>query len=144
MTYHLTIEEKPSHLHAKVTGTHNEQNIRRFLVEIHEACLRRKCTTVLFEMNLSGPSLNTGSIFDVISERSADGLMFKRMAYVDASPERDPRNMEFAETVAINRGVRIRFFRNVEDAERWILGAASDDLETGGAQEGYWYERSRT
>lgn len=137
MTYHLTIEEKPSYLHAKVTGTHNEQNIRRFLVEIHEACLRRNCAAVLFEMNLSGPSLNTGSIFDVISERSADGAMFKRMAYVDASPERDPHNMEFAETVAINRGVRVRFFRNVEDAERWILSATGDDLEPGGAQDGH-------
>lgn len=130
MTYHLTIEEKPSYLHARVTGTHNAENLRRFLVEVHEECARRNCTAVLLEMNLSGPSLDTGSIFDVVSERSAAGMMFKRIAYVDTSPERDLRKMEFAETVAVNRGVRVRLFHSVADAERWMLGAA------GGAQEG--------
>ncbi len=130
MTYQLTIEEKPSYLHAKVTGTHNAENIRRFLEEVHEECARRHCTAVLLEMNLAGPSLDTASIFDVVSERSAQGMMFKRMAYVDASAERDPRKMEFAETVAVNRGVKVRLFHSVADAERWMLGTA------GGAQEG--------
>ena len=129
MTYHLTIEEKPSYLHARVTGTHNAENLRRFLVEVHEESARRNCTAVLLEMNLSGPSLDTGSIFDVVSERSADGMMFKRIAYVDASPERDLRKMEFAETVAINRGVRVRHFRNVQDAERWMLSSAASAQE---------------
>ena len=127
MPYHLTIEENPSYLHAKVTGTHNAENARRFLVEVHEACVRGNYSAVLLEMNLSGPSLSTVSIFDVISERSPDALKLKRIAYVDAGSERDPRQARFAETVARNRGVRVRLFRNVDDAERWILGSASED-----------------
>jgi hypothetical protein len=126
MPYHLTIEEKPSYLHAKVTGTRSAENARRFLVEAHEACVRGKYSAVLLEMDFSGPSLNTVSIFDVISERSPDALMFERIAYVDAGAEGDPQQARFAETVARNRGVRVRLFRSVADAERWMLDPASE------------------
>lgn len=126
MSYHLTIEEKPSYLHAKVTGTRTAENARRFLVEAHAACVRRNCSALLLEMNLTGPSLSPTSIFDVISERSPDGLKFDKIAYVEAGSEGDPQQAKFAETVAVNRGVRVRLFRKLEDAERWIRGSTSE------------------
>ena len=125
-SYHFTIEEKPSYLHAKVTGTRTAENARRFLVEAHAACVRLKYSALLLEMNLSGPSLNPSSIFDVISERSPEGLKFDKIAYVDAGSEGDPQQAKFAETVAVNRGVRVRLFRNLEDAERWLRGPTSE------------------
>lgn len=135
MSYHLTIEEKPSYLHAKVTGTHNAQNARRFLVEVHEACVQRNFSRVLLEMNFSGRSMDIFSIFDVISERSPDALKFERIAYVDASSERDPQQAKFAETVANNRGVNVRLFRNLDDAERWIRGSTSENSDKGSENE---------
>lgn len=131
MAYHLTIEEKPSYLHAKVTGTRTRENARRFLAEAHAACVQRNYSALLLEMNLSGPSLHPSSIFDVIAERSSDGLKFEKIAYVDASSEGDPQRAKFAETVAVNRGVRVRLFRNLDDAERWIRGSTSEDRDKG-------------
>src|SRR6266481_1317272 len=99
MPYHLTIVEKPSYLHAKVTGTHSVENIRRFLAEVHEASVRLSRSAVLLEMNFSGPSLAAARIFDIVTERSPPALKFERIAYVDTSSERDPEKMRFAETV---------------------------------------------
>jgi hypothetical protein len=125
MPYHLTIEEKASYLHAKVTGTHSPDNIRRFLTEVYDAGVRVGRSAVLLEMNLSGPSLAVGRIFDIVTERSRHALRFERIAYVDVSSERDLAKKQFAETVAANRGVHVRLFGNLADAERWL--SDSDD-----------------
>jgi len=135
MPYHLTIEEKPSYLYAKVTGTHTPENARRFLVEAHEACVKRNYSTLLLEMSLTGPSLGATSIFNVISERSPDALKFRCIAYVDTS-DRDPKEMKFAETVARNRGVNVRLFRNLADAELWIRGSAIESRDKAGGNKG--------
>lgn len=119
MAYLLTIDEQPSHLHATVTGTHSAQNALRFLEEAYEACVQRGHSAVLLEMNLTGPSLDMGSIFGVIAQRSADGVKLRKIAYVDASA-RDPEKMKFAETVAVNRGLNIRLFRDLDAAKRWM------------------------
>jgi hypothetical protein len=119
MAYQLTIDEQPSYLHATVTGTHSAENAIRFLKEAHEACVQRGHSAVLLEMNLAGPSLDMGSIFGVIAQRSADGLKLRKIGYVDASA-RDPEKLKFAETVAVNRGLNVRLFRDIEDAKRWM------------------------
>jgi hypothetical protein len=75
---------------------------------------------LLLEMSLSGSSLPMAKIFDVIAEGSRRGQKLERIAYVDASAERDPARMRFAETVAVNRGVNVRLFRSLDEAERWL------------------------
>jgi hypothetical protein len=42
------------------------------------------------------------------------------IAFVDTNPEHDAARMRFAETVAVNRGVRLRVFPTVGEAEKWI------------------------
>jgi len=120
MSYRLDVMEKSSYLHVTVTGTHSAENARQFLAEIHDICVQRDCHELLVELNVVGPSLPTGTIFDVVSEGSRRALRFRRLAYVDASAERDLDNLRFVETVAKNRGVNIRFFRKVDEAENWM------------------------
>jgi hypothetical protein len=120
MSYDLSIEERPSYLHAKVRGTHNEQNAHRFLVDVHEAWVRRNSSAVLLEMNLDGPSLSVLSIFNIISERAPYAFGLKRIAYVDRGRGHDPEQARFAETVARNRGVNVRLFWSVDEAEDWL------------------------
>ena len=67
MKYHLTLVPHPGYLHAAVAGDHSVENAARFLREVHEGCLQRGISAVLLEVNFSGPSLATGSIFSVIS-----------------------------------------------------------------------------
>ncbi|APV48299.1 hypothetical protein BWI17_00545 [Betaproteobacteria bacterium GR16-43] len=120
MTYQFDLEEHPAYLHAKATGEHSAQNVARFLKDAYEACVARGQTSVLLEVNLAGTSLEFSSIYEVISSRSAAGTKLKRVAYVDATT-RSPERMRFAETVALNRGVNVRLFHNLDDARRWML-----------------------
>jgi hypothetical protein len=119
MSYLFTVEEQPTYLHAKAVGTHSAQNALRFLEDAYEACVERGYSAVLLEMNLSGPSLALSSIFGVIVHRSDDAMKLRKIAYVDAS-DRDPEKTKFAETVAINRNVNVRLFRDLEEAKRWM------------------------
>ena len=129
MTYDLAIESRGSYLHAKATGDHTAENARRFLAEVYEATVQKKCRSVLLELDLMGPSLPMVEIYDVIAEGSKRGQMLERIAYVDASAERDPARIRFAENVAMNRGVNVRLFRTVEEAERWLCAG---DVSTSG------------
>ena len=74
---------------------------------------------VLLEMNLVGPSMSTLSLFSVVAERTSQGRQLKKIAYVDGSAERSLENKVFAETVAQNRGVNVRFFQSVAEAQEW-------------------------
>ena len=120
--YQLTIEEGPSYLHARVVGLRNPENALRFLEEAYRACVKGGHAAVLLEMNLSGPSLDPGSIFQVISQRSGDATSLRRIAYVDAAG--NPERPKFAETVAANRGVNVRLFGDLDAAKAWLSGEA--------------------
>jgi len=117
----LTIEERPAYLHARVVGERTPENALRFLKEAYAACVERGCPNLLLELGLSGPSLDTGSIYGVISERAPDGATLRRIAYVQDEID-DPAMPYFAETVARNRGVNVRLFQTVEAAARWLEG----------------------
>ena len=117
--YQLTIEECPGYLHATVVGSRTAENATRFFREVAAACARSGHLAVLLEMRLSGPSLDAGSIFRVISARAPEGSKLQRIAYVEASVD-DPAMPRFAETVAQNRGVNVRLFPDVASAARWL------------------------
>ena len=119
LPYQVTIEEKPAYLHAKVVGPRTPENAIRYLEEVYAACLRTGLSQVLLEMALSGPSLGPSGILRVVSERSGDGSKLRKIAYVEASADGQPR-AKFAETVAINRAVNVRLFEKVDEAVRWL------------------------
>ena len=123
MEYRLTIVERPGYVHARVTGPNTPENALRFLQESYEACVARGRSALLLEMDLSGPSLDTSSIFRIVAERTTDALKLRKIAYVEKSREKDEGKVHFAETVAVNRGVNVKLFRDVAEAERWLSAA---------------------
>jgi hypothetical protein len=120
MSYKLKIVQKPAYLHAVVTGLNNKENVMRYLEEILRECKKQGYFQVLIEERLEGPRFKTMNVFNVASEGSisAHGY-FKAIAYVDMNAEGDL--MKFAETVAVNRGMPVRVFTSVADAEKWLL-----------------------
>ena len=120
MSYQLTIEERPTHLHAKVVGERTAANAVRFLKEAYAACVESGHSRLLLEMHLAGPSLSTAAIFKVVSDRVPDGRKLSKIAYV-ATESNDPGLPYFAETVALNRGLNVRLFQSVDAAEQWLL-----------------------
>lgn len=120
MSYDLIIDKKHNYLHAKVMGQNSEENVKRYLEEVVQKCNDAKCPRLLIEEQLEGPRLSTHSVFDIVSEGSANSLgLFKAIAYVDVKAEGGL--MKFAETVAVNRGLPIRVFPTVAEAKKWFI-----------------------
>lgn len=131
MTYTLTIHEKPTHLHAIVTGLNSRETVQRYLQELRTECLARGCVRLLLEERLEGPRLGLMDVFKIASEGAAEvSGTFKAFAYVDVNAHGDL--MQFAETVAVNRRAPVAVFSNVEDAEQWLLNEGRPGTRTGG------------
>ncbi len=128
MSYKLTIKQKPSHLHVIVTGMNSWENVASYFAEIMRECMTRRAYRVLIEERLDGPRLGTMDVYQI----SADGAdrargLFEAIAYVDVNGS--GRLMEFAETVAVNRGLPVRVFESVRDARKWL-----QDMDRRGAR----------
>jgi hypothetical protein len=121
MSYTLSIEEHPTYLHFRVIGKNTLETVRRYLFEIYTICVERHFSTVLIEENLEGPGLSLDEIFKIASEGSQrKSLPVHRVAYIDLNPEHSMANMEFAKSVAVNRGLEVRVFATVAEAQEWL------------------------
>ena len=117
--YRLETEVHPKYVRARATGPRTPDNAARFLEEAYEACVKAGRKSALLEMDMTGPSLEPSSIFRVILDGTSHGLKLDRVAYVDRGTPR-PERAVFAETVAANRGINVKFFADSEAAARWL------------------------
>ena len=121
MAYRIAIDEEPAYLHVRVTGENSPAAVRNYLEEVRAACAARNKAAVLIEENLVGPGLSLLDIYQIVDEGGPRTWPFvRRIAYVDVKAAARPGNIRFAETVALNRGVNIRAFWNVEEAKAWL------------------------
>ncbi len=121
MSYQLTIVEKPTYLHAIVTGPNTMENVVGYLQELQRACESRQIFNVLIEENLIGRRLETWDVYQIAAEGSARARgLFNAVAFVDVNAGGEM--MKFAETVANNRGVPMTAFATVAEAEKWLTG----------------------
>ena len=121
MAYQFTIEPKSSYLHFTVTGDNTADSMSGYLRDVYLACKQSGCPRVLIEENLVGPSLSVTDVFDVVTERTAGIFpVVRTVAFVDLNPTHDKTIQKFGENVAVNRGVHVRVFTNVTEAEEWL------------------------
>ena len=119
MGFTVTFTQKPTYLHAVVTGENNATNVRSYLKQIQRECRTRKCFRVLVEERLEGPRLGIVDVYRIVSEETVRALgQIEVIAYVDVNAEGDL--MKFAEDVAVNRFLRVAVFSSVQDAELWM------------------------
>jgi hypothetical protein len=120
MPYKLAFTQKPTYLHAVVTGLNKPDTVKRYLERVRRECQARRCFRVLIEERLEGPRLGTMDVFQIVADESGRSQgFFRALAYVDVNAEGD--SMKFAETVAVNRGIPVRVFTSVGAAEQWLL-----------------------
>lgn len=119
MSFTLSLIEKPSYLHAIVTGMNSHETVAQYLEAILKECIDRQYRRLLIEERLEGPRLDTLDVFQLASQGSQRALgYFDAIAYVDVNSE--DNHMAFAEIVAQNRAIPVKLFKSVEDAEHWI------------------------
>jgi len=115
----VSFTQKPTYLHAVVTGENSSENVRNYLKQIQRECTTRKCLRVLIEERLEGPRLGIVDVYRIVSEGTTRALgQIAVIAYVDVHSKGDL--MKFAEDVAVNRFLRVGVFSSVADAELWL------------------------
>jgi hypothetical protein len=119
-SYELSITQAQGYVHAVVTGTNSAESNLGYFDELLRECIAKGYRRVLIEERLVGPRLSTTDVFNLASTMSgrASGL-FDAVAYVDVNAKSES-NAKFGENVAVNRGVRVKAFRTVEEAVQWL------------------------
>ena len=121
MAYEMRVRGEDGYLHVVVTGDNTPEDVAAYLDQIRRVCAEHGLAKVLIEEDLTGPQLGTVDIYDVINAASGGvAPSIRSVAYVDTNPEHDVALMEFAETIAVNRGVSVKVFRDVPSAREWI------------------------
>ena len=119
MAFELRLEPKQGYLHAVVTGDNTREDVFGYLRELLHACQLRHVTRVLIEERLTGPRLGPVDVFDIAVQGSTEAVgSLMTIAYVDVHAVGD--TMKFAENVAVNRGLPVRIFATVAEAEQWL------------------------
>jgi hypothetical protein len=119
--YSLSIDERPGYLHAKVTGTSDQENVFGYMQQVCDTCAARNRTVLLIEENLAGPGLSQDALFKLVSNRAPEAReLLTRIAFVDVNPEHDFSRSKLMETYAVNRGVNLRVFSTPEAARDWL------------------------
>ncbi|HET7393338.1 MAG TPA: hypothetical protein VFK25_06080 [Candidatus Binatia bacterium] len=135
----IIIEMRPEsgYLHASATGEFSLEEAKRTFLEMLEAVARHQVMKVLFDgRRLTGDPDTLERFY--YGKYAADAvLQFKdrgvspatQFAYVLKEPVLDPER--FGETVAVNRGMLVKTFDNLEDA-LGSLGIAPANRRGGG------------
>ena len=119
MDYRISFERHPEYLHATITGANTAENVAGYLSDIIDECRRTECYRILVDEQLTGPRLEASDVFEIASTGAIKALgIFQAVAYVD--PQMGDM-ADFAETVAINRGMPVKIFTSVEQARKWLL-----------------------
>jgi hypothetical protein len=131
MEYELNATPADGYVHVRVRGQNDVATAQRWARELIALCAEKGWKNLLVEENLAGPRLSLVDIFGIISkEAPAASPHIHLMAFVDSSPERDPFNVRFGETVALNRGLSVKVFDTVPQAESWLRARLSKDAES--------------
>ena len=118
MSCKVNFEQRADYLHATVTGTSCRESVKQYIDEVLAECKKRQSTRLLIEECLEGPRLDGMDVFAMASEGSMRALgFFEAVAYVDPKMG---NLKDFAESVAVNRGLPIALFFSVAEAVQWL------------------------
>lgn len=121
MPLNVRVEPRAGYLHVSVSGENTRENVAAYLEAVRAAGEASNCRRVLIEENLEGPSLGVAEMYGVIASAvSAARISFEAVGYVDVNPGHDAGRLKFAETVAVNRSLRVRIFPSAAEAARWL------------------------
>lgn len=118
--YTIEFQQRPKYLYAFVSGRHdNIENARKCWLEMLDACHKFDYDKLLVEENIEG-NISMEEMYKLATEFPAMGFQNILVAFVDLHPSHQKLN-RFGETVATNRGGKVRVFDTVAEAKEWIL-----------------------
>lgn len=122
MSMNLEITPEKDHLRVSVNGQFSLMDANGAFVEILEAVAQHKSKKTLVDCTgLNGlPSTTDRFIHSEFAAKALRkcSLAGVRFGYIAIHPVLD--DQKFGETVAVNRGVNVRTYDNIEDTLRWL------------------------
>ena len=124
MPYQVVIQENPDHIRVKVSGQRTRgQEVRDSidaLVQVVDVCQKKGITRILMIWDIPG-RLSTMSAYDLADSAPEWGWDRRlKLAIVHLYAESLESNL-FTETVAVNRGFRVKMFDDEHEARSWLL-----------------------
>lgn len=118
--YRLTFEQRDGYLYAYVEGEQDNYEISKaYWQEVVDEVVRTDAKRVLIDENIV-ESASMAEVFKLASEIPTMGFGGTYVAFVDRYLDQAEIN-EFAELVAVNRGLNGKIFNNEELAVEWLL-----------------------
>jgi hypothetical protein len=91
MGFAVTFTQKPTFLHAVITGANSAESVRNYLRQCQRECKARKCSRVLIEERLEGPRPGIVDVYRIVSEGTVRALgQAEAIAYVGVNSEATP------------------------------------------------------
>jgi hypothetical protein len=119
MSIAYTIAVKNKTLHVKATGKDDSlEEVQKYSLAILKAALAAGCTSVLSDETELVYTLGVMDTFESAKFISEISPSVGKAAVVCNPAQID--DATFWETVAVNRGVQVRIFKTVRDAEQWL------------------------
>jgi len=118
-SYELKFEERPEYLYASVKASKlTGETARAYLRDIVDEAARRGYKRLMVERDIP-VSLDMATLFFAAMDFT-EMIHGMRVVFVNPHPELED-HMDFARTVATNRGANYTIVRDVESAEKWLL-----------------------
>lgn len=117
-----TVQRESDYLRVSMTGAPSEQEIRAMLRDLQAQS--SGTLGALFELKLAF-GLSLTSTKELVSSLPSLGFPAGFRLAVLLLDDVARRPAEFAEDVAVNRGIGLRVFQDRAEAERWVAGKAS-------------------
>ncbi|MPZ46712.1 MAG: hypothetical protein GEV05_25685 [Betaproteobacteria bacterium] len=126
MTVTIDAGDAAGYLHAVVRGEFYLEEAQRTFLEVLEVVVRDRFLRVLLEgVAITGEPTTIERFYyakfaaaAVALSTDQDATVSPRFAYVLKRPVLDP--LRFGENVAVNRGMNIKAFEDLEAARRWL------------------------
>jgi hypothetical protein len=125
----ITIEtgDDADYLHAVIRGKFRLDEAQRTFLTLLEVVVRNRISRVLLEgLEITGKPTTIERFYyakfaaaAVTISTGRDALFRPRFAYVLKHPVLDPQR--FGENVAVNRGMNVKAFEDLEAARRWLI-----------------------
>lgn len=118
--YTINFEMRDEYLYAYVEGKEDSLEISiSYWSKVLEKCREHNYNKVLIEENLT-ENASSSEIYELAKEVAGMGFGNTLIAFVDRQLEHQELN-KFGELVATNRGLRVKVFNSVREAEKWLL-----------------------
>jgi len=122
LPYSLEFEHRPDYLYAKVTGNEDSLDISlSYWTRVSAERQAHNYTKVLVDEDLK-QQVALIDVYELAAVLSDMGFAGSTIAFVDRQMDHMEFN-QFAETVAVNRGLKGRVFIDFDEAEKWLLSA---------------------